>query len=104
MKRLACFLSIVVVTYLCAYFLLLSLPASIRFPKASVRSRKELEVRFESFNGSWEVFPDYHGLPTALFDPVHWLDRTYLRPSMWHGYDPTARRELDVWSSPPPRP
>ena len=96
MKRLTLLLSISVAAYVGVYFLVLSLPARVRFPQLSVLRSAEIEPRFVDISGSWQFFPDYHGFPSFVFASVHWLDRTYLRPTRWQGYDPTARtRELD---------
>jgi hypothetical protein len=29
------------------------------------------------------TLPDYRGLPPRLFAPMHYFDRTYIRPNLW---------------------
>jgi hypothetical protein len=31
----------------------------------------------------FEASPNYHGLPSELFIPIHWVDRKALRPHLW---------------------
>lgn len=42
-------------------------------------------------HGRFEPRPDYHGLPSAIFIPIHEVDRRLLRPGMWsrpaNGFD-----------------
>lgn len=101
-EQLIYLIGIAVAAYLSSYILLLSLPPSVRLSATSVRTSFGIDANYISINGSWEVHPDYHDLPADLFAPVHWLDRTYFRPSKWHGIDPTARqREMDFsWLEP----
>jgi hypothetical protein len=54
--------------YIATYFLVLALPTS----------------RFLMING--EVIPDYHGIPTVVFAPIHNLDTQYFRPTYWQPY------------------
>jgi hypothetical protein len=75
------------------YFALLALPGNWRLPVAAP-SPGVAEPKFLEINGHWEVFPDYHGLPRALFAPLHALDRCYLRPRRWEGDEP-KNREMD---------
>src|SRR5258708_40058945 len=47
---------------------------------ATVRVAGGIEVRrLNRFQAS----PNYHGLPSVLFMPIHWVDRRLLRPHMW---------------------
>jgi hypothetical protein len=47
---------------------------------ALVRVGSGIEVRSA---GRFELHPNYHGLPSDLFIPIHELDRSVLRPRMW---------------------
>src|SRR5258708_39463721 len=44
------------------------------------------------FAGYWASWPDYHGVPEAIFEPLHYLDATRLRPWFWAGKIPPAER------------
>src|SRR5690348_8340928 len=37
------------------------------------------------FAGYWASWPDYHGVPEAIFEPLQYLDATRLRPWFWTG-------------------
>ena len=34
---------------------------------------------------TWWIFPEYHGVPPVVFEPIHALDRDVVRPGKWAG-------------------
>jgi len=36
-------------------------------------------------NDHFVAAPGYGGVPSVLFIPIHWFDRTALRPGLWSG-------------------
>ena len=42
-------------------------------------------------NRRWYAYPDYGGVPGAIFRPIHEMDRLYVRPSKWCGPDRPLR-------------
>jgi hypothetical protein len=47
-------------------------------PQAAIRDPATNEFR---------AIPDYGSVPSFLFTPVHWFDRSVLRPNLWSGIE-----------------
>jgi len=54
--------------YVGSYFLAVRPGAAVWFTPTSVKTL---------------TLPDYRGLPPRLFEPIHYLDRNFLRPNLW---------------------
>ena len=63
-----------------AWALLVLLCAYVISYFAAVRVGGGTEIRRLN---RFEVSPNYHGLPSEPFFPIHWLDRKLLRPQTW---------------------
>ena len=78
--------------YVAAYFATLALPDSVRFrPRQMITygrttfSESSADVIF-----SGQRYPDFHGVPFAIFRPLHHIDRQFLRRSHWQPYPRNA--------------
>jgi hypothetical protein len=74
LTRVINMVAVVMVLYTLAYFGLAKRGATIEFA------------------GYWASWPDYHGVPEAIFEPLQYLDATRLRPWFWAGKIPPAER------------
>src|SRR4051794_31627646 len=76
---------VLLLLYAGSYFAVIVMPYHWRLPKWTpptpsviVGGSLELQGGYIDLDGSWEVFPDYHGIPEKFYRPMHALDRDWL--------------------------
>jgi hypothetical protein len=71
---------LILALYIGAYFAVLSFPPGFRLRRPAGQS-VVIETKYLEINGAF--IADYHGIPGSFFDPIHALDKKYLRPHYW---------------------
>jgi hypothetical protein len=72
--------------YLSSYFIIVDLHHPTRLPILPWNNVPNRAPFVEiSLSREWIATPDYHGLPSWLFRPIHDLDRNRLRQRRWSG-------------------